>query len=130
MSKDVRLRLRLSLRHSPRNTGIVCLAMYVAGLTACAGQVTAVALHAPPRPVSPHGFESVTVYSGAPPLRPHVAIARLNLDRASEPNEQGANLMIHRLRERAGTLGCDGVVIGGLGDPDGKSVDATCIVYK
>jgi hypothetical protein len=107
-----------------------CLLWQAAMVAGCASSVTAIPLHPPPRPVSPHGFESVTVYSGAAPLRPHVAVAQLNLERTSGLDEQATSGMVHRLRESAGALGCDGVVVGPLGDPDSRSIHATCIVYK
>jgi hypothetical protein len=109
-----------------------CVSFVALALTAgCGSQVNTIPLRPPPRPVSSHGFESVVVYASGPPIRPHVAIARLELARTNDPDDQASLLMINRLRQRAGTLGCDGVVLGSTaGDSDRRSLDAVCIVYK
>jgi hypothetical protein len=105
----------------------------------CGTFVTATPLNPPPRPLTPRGFESIQVYSSAPPSRPYIDVALLEVEQTHDLNQQGTDLMIQRLREQAGTMGCDAVVIGGMRergretnafDSGSTTLHATCIVYK
>jgi hypothetical protein len=96
----------------------------------------------PPRAVGRDG--SRRRFASGPPTRPHDDVALLEVEQTHGFNEQGTGLMIHRLRERAAALGCDGIVLGGFrehgGGPDGTAwhlidpssttLHATCIVYR
>jgi hypothetical protein len=105
----------------------------------CGTFVTETPLNPAPRLLNPRGFESVEVFSSAPPARAHVDVALLEVEQTHDLNQQGTDLMIQRLRERAGAIGCDAVVIGGmrergnsteLFDSGSTTLHATCIVYN
>ncbi|HET6284965.1 MAG TPA: hypothetical protein VFH73_28670 [Polyangia bacterium] len=111
------------------------LSVLIAG---CGTFVTDTPINPPPRPVSPRGYGSVAVFSSAPPTRSHVDVALIEVEQTHDLNTQGTDLMIQRLRERAGALGCDAVVIGGMRergrdvhgfDSGSTTLHATCIVY-
>jgi len=108
----------------------------------CGTVVTETPLNAAPRELTPRAPESVEVYSSAPPSRPHVDVALLEAEQ-SELGSGGGAVMVRRLRERAGKMGCDAVFISGIStrdgephgsdlyflDPGSRSVHATCIAY-
>jgi hypothetical protein len=108
-------------------------------LSACGTFTETTFLNAPPRPLPPRPAESVQVFSAGPPSIPHVDVALIEARQTRSLNEQGTDLMIQRLREQAGAIGCDAIVLGGLADHQGSRdswVDpgatirqATCIVY-
>lgn len=109
----------------------------------CGTFVESTPLNAPPRPMIPREPESVEVYSSSAPTRPHVDVALLEVTQTDSFNEQSAALMLRRLREKAGEMGCDAVFISGrserdgepldsdfaLLDPGSRSLHATCMVY-
>ena len=107
-------------------------------LAGCGTFVTETALNPAPRPLYARGYESVEVFSSAPPARAHVDIALLEVEQTHDLNQQGTDLMVQRLRERAGAMGCDAVVLGGMRERGGDghldsgstTLHATCIVYK
>src|SRR6185436_1311871 len=86
----------------------------------------------------------VEVFASGPPSAPHDDIAILRVEQTHGLNEQGTDLMIRRLRERASEAGCDAIVLGGFADHDGQplgsgwelldpgstTLTATCIVYR
>jgi hypothetical protein len=88
----------------------------------------------------PRAPESVEVFASGPPQRPHVDIALLEVEQTESWNSQGTHLMLRRLREAAGKLGCDAVVITGksehsgdddhIFDPSSHSLLASCLVYE
>jgi hypothetical protein len=113
---------------------MLALAVVVAG---CGTWVTAVPLNPPPRPLTPRTYDAVEVFSSAPPARPHVDVALLKVDQSNTLDDQPRELMIQRLREQAGAMGCDAVFLGAtqeLAPPDlfssgARTMAATCIVY-
>jgi hypothetical protein len=105
----------------------------------CDTFVTATPINPSPRPLTRRGFESVPVFTSGPPSRPHVDVALLEVEQTHDFNYQGTDLMIQRLREEAGTMACDAVVLGGMGErgsdaeifaAGSTTMHATCIVYK
>jgi hypothetical protein len=115
----------------------------VLGLTGCGTFVTVTPLNGSLPPRSEYRVP-VDVFASGPPARPHHDVALLEVEQTHGLNEQGTDVMLHHLRSRAETLGCDGIVLGGFrehgGGPDGtawKLIDpstttlhATCIVYR
>lgn len=80
--------------------------------------------------------EAVELYSSQSPIRQHVDVALLEVTQTEDFNEQGTDLMIRKMRETAGEMGCDAIVIGGRSERGpGKfssashSMQATCVVY-
>lgn len=115
---------------------ILVLSVVVAG---CGTWVTDTQINPAPRPLFARGYESVEVFSSAPPARAHVDVALLKVDQTNAIDDHlGEQLMIQRLRERAGAMGCDAVFIGATQEraaPDlltsgSRTMTATCIVYS
>jgi hypothetical protein len=86
----------------------------------------------------PRPPETVEVYSSSPPTRPHVDVALFEVTQTEDLTDRGTAFMIERLRERAGEMGCDAVLVGGMSehegshslfDSDSRTLQATCIVY-
>jgi hypothetical protein len=109
------------------------------GTTATATYLTDEPMSAPPR-----AARSVRIFASGPPARPHEDIALIHVDQTRGLNEQGTEVMLDRLKQQAGEMGCDGVVLQGfrdrtgwrgsdsflaLLDPDATTLDATCIVF-
>lgn len=91
----------------------------------------------------PRGARSVAIYSSGPPDRPYRELAVMQVEQDRGLNERGMNVMLDRLRDRAGQMGCDGVVLGGISERDGAAwhtlwpldtgsttLTATCIVFR
>ena len=111
----------------------VALLLAVAG---CGTFVSETQLNPAPQALPPRGPQAVEIYSSSAPARAHVDVALLEV---SQNDGQGTGAMIQLLRERAGEMGCDAVVLGGTrergdsGDlPSMASItlNATCIVYR
>jgi hypothetical protein len=106
--------------------------------TGCGTWVTDTQLNPAPRPLVPRGYDSVEVFSSAAPARPHVDVALLKVDQTNAMDDHLGEVMIQRLRERAGAMGCDAVFIGATQEraaPDlfnsgSRTMSATCIVYR
>lgn len=118
------------------------LFLFAAG---CGTTVTTTSLHnGGTRDLIPRPQHLVDVFASGPPRRPYRDVALLEVEQTHSFNEQGTDLMIQRLRERAGEIGCDGIVFGGfterdgaqpgsgwdLIDPGATTLRATCIVYR
>ena len=109
------------------------------GAGGCGTFVTETPINEAPRPLEPRPPESVEIFTSAPPARPHVDVMLLEVEQTHDVNDQGMDIMIARLRERAGQLGCDAVFIGGFSehegqhgnflDKDSTKMQATCIAY-
>jgi len=114
---------------------ILGLSVVVGG---CGTWVTDTPLNSAPRPLLPRGYESVEIFSSAPPARAHVDIALLKVDQVNAMDDNVGELMIQRLRERAGAIGCDAVFIGATQEhtdsylitSGSRTMSATCIVYR
>jgi hypothetical protein len=107
-------------------------------ITGCGTWVTDTQINSAPRPLLARGYESVEVFSSAPPARAHVDLALLEVQQTNAIDDYLGELMIQRLRERAGAMGCDAVFIGATQEraaPDlftsgSRTMTATCIVYS
>jgi hypothetical protein len=110
----------------------------------CGTFVTPTYLSDTPYATAPRAPRAVRIYASGPPARPHTDLALLRVDQTSGLNAQGTDVMLKRLREQAGAMGCDGVVLLGqrnsggahrgegladLLDPAITTLDATCIVF-
>jgi hypothetical protein len=109
------------------------------GTTVSSTPLNGGASYQPPRP-----GRAVAIYASAPPNRPFREVALMRVDQTRGLNQQGTDLMLDRLREQAGAMGCDAVVLGGLGDragvqsgsifdlldPGATTLNATCIVFR
>jgi hypothetical protein len=109
------------------------------GTTVSSTPLNGGASYQPPRP-----SRGVAIYATRPPDRPYREVALMRVDQTRGLNQQGTDLMLDRLREQAGAMGCDAVVLGGLGDragvqsgtildlldPGATTLNATCIVFR
>jgi hypothetical protein len=115
--------------------------LLVLALAGCGTTVTAHMINPPPQPMRPRPPETVQLFTSGPPLRPYVDVAYLEADQQSEMSFDDTSEFLTKLRERAGAMGCDAVVIGSpknkavgsiLSDSGRANVNgltATCIVY-
>jgi hypothetical protein len=76
----------------------------------CGHSVTYTALNAPPRPLTPRAPSAVELYMTAQPTRPNVEVGYFEIEQQS-PTSGGTPAMIAKLRERAGRVGCDALVL-------------------
>jgi len=92
-----------------------------------------------PRPLVPRPAASVDVFAGAPPSVAHVHVALLEATQEAGFDRQGPDYMVQRLREKAGELGCDAVLVkrtsqrigadGDFWEPNPKTLLANGIIY-
>jgi hypothetical protein len=96
-----------------------------------------------PRALQPRAPEAVEVYTSGAPTRPHVDVALLEATQSHGIGPRGMGVILDNLRERAGAMGCDALVLGaaidhrgaepGTGlefiDPNATIREATCVVY-
>ena len=109
-------------------------------LGGCGTYVETTPLNAAPRALSPRPAEQVEVYSSAPPARAHVDAALIQASQTNGTSAETAE-MVAKIREQAGRMGCDAIVISGASERAGAPGDAhlldpgthlllaTCIVY-
>lgn len=113
---------------------------------ACGASVTRTDLNAPPRPMAARHPATVELFTSGAPMRPHVDVAVLEAEESSSFSRADTRDLIVALRDRAASMGCDGVVISGatsrdpgvndkeswlVEQPRGrKGLFATCIVYS
>ncbi len=95
--------------------------MLLLPLAGCGTYVTSTRINPPPRTMVPRSAESVDVYASGPPTRPYVDVAILEVEQTHSLNEQGTSLMIGALRAKAGQIGCDAIVVGGMTDHQGAA---------
>jgi hypothetical protein len=110
-------------------------------LAGCGTTVTAHMINQPPHAMRPRPAQEVQLFTSAPPARPYVDVAYLEAEQQSDMSFDDTQQFFTKLRERAGQMGCDAVVIGSpknrnvpslFTDNGRASVDgltATCIVY-
>jgi hypothetical protein len=124
-------------------------AMVIAGVmgSACAMATRTVVRDTPinpsPRALQPRAPGAVEVYTSGPPTRAHVDVALLEATQSFGRGPSGMGIILDNLRERAGAMGCDALVLGaaidrpgggtGTGvepiDPHATIREATCVVY-
>jgi hypothetical protein len=111
----------------------------------CGTSIHATTLNSSPVPMPPRPAHAVELYTSGAPHRPHVDIALLEAEESSSFSLDKTGEMLGKLRERAGAMGCDAIVIGGMSsrdpglrdkeswlveNPKGrKGIYGTCIVY-
>lgn len=99
-------------------------------------------LNAPPRALKPRPAHSVAVFVTTRPDRPYVEVAILEAEEGTKGPKGGPGL-VRMLREKAATVGCDGIMLAGWGSRikvQGNTYDVsfftrstvrcTCIVYR
>ena len=115
-----------------------------APLAGCGTYTSFTPINSPPHEMTRRPASRIQVFSSGPPRRPYVDVAVIEVEQTHSLNEQGEALMIRRIREQAGAIGCDAVVLGGttdhngaqpgsgwdLIDPGSTKQTATCIVYE
>lgn len=129
-----------------QRTGLIRRAglLVLAGVTSwgCGISTTATFLREPPGPITPRPAESVEIYSAGRPTQPHVDLAFIESEQLSTYTAGDTPEIIADMREQAGRLGCDALVLGSTffrvddvntlfsGDTrDRKGLSGTCIVY-
>jgi hypothetical protein len=100
--------------------------------TGCAAHVYTTALNPAPGPMSAREPAQVELFSSGPPTRPHVDVAVYQAEPGIDESTTGT--LISRMRERAASEGCDGLVITQVANQQIKNEDrvtvtGTCIVY-
>jgi hypothetical protein len=103
-------------------------------LVSCGTTVTAVQTNTPPRQMYPRSPLSVEVFTSALPTRPYMDIGILEAQQSSGLSQDSLPEIINALREKAGELGCDGIVLTDSANwvKAGhlvKGFRATCILY-
>lgn len=121
-------------------------------LAGCGTTVSATMINQPPHPMRPRPAHTVELFTSAPPQRPYVDVAYLEAEQDSDMSVDGTAEFFAKLRQRAGAMGCDGVVIGhptnrvtssvmelsnvltpnnptDFGPQNLRGLTATCIVY-
>ena len=111
-------------------------------LAACGTTVRTIMINQPPRPMQARPMEEVQMFTSGAPARQFVDVAYLEAEQDSEWSSDMTPEFFTKLRERAASLGCDGVVIGnpthrdapGFGTKgDGRNfvngITATCIMF-
>lgn len=110
-----------------------CVAML--SVLACTPTVDFMKLNRPPHKLTPRPAASVEIFARKSPTRPFVEVYMLEVD-SGDPAAPGDALS--DLREQAGKLGCDGLMLTGrtktvvVGEPAGigGGFNAVCIVYR
>lgn len=111
----------------------------------CGTSIHATTLNSSPVPMAPRPAHAVELFTSGAPHRPHVDIALLEAEESSSFSLDKTPEMLGKLREKAGAMGCDAIVIGGMSsrdpglrdkeswlidNPKGrKGMYGTCIVY-
>jgi hypothetical protein len=108
----------------------------------CGISTSATFLRAPPRAMAPRSPDSVEVFGAGPPSRPHVDLALIEAEQQSTNTPGDTPELIAKLRQKAGELGCDGLVLASIfsrvdtmttivtgNTHDQKGISGTCIVY-
>jgi hypothetical protein len=127
----------------PPPRGAVLGAAWTMWALGCGTVVYATPIHSAPRPLVPRSAQSVEILVSGPPSEPYVDVALLEVRQDEGFNRQGMDYMIQRVREKAGELGCDAVLLDNRGeragtgqgvpfafaDPDARTLLASCIVY-
>ena len=99
----------------------------------CAAKVVYTPLIPPPRPMSRRPGGAVEVLVVTPPARPHTDVGLLQAFPKAGTWDAPIPEMITNLRERAGAIGCDAVLITSIDRRSSRyhsqSIQASCIVY-
>ncbi len=106
-------------------------------VTGCGTSINATALNPSPVRMTARPAKAVELYTLGAPTRPHVDVALLEAEEGGSFTFEVTAEMLGDLRERAGKMGCDAIVIGSIRTPDpiqttgnyNKGIVGTCIVY-
>jgi hypothetical protein len=102
----------------------------VIAATGCGTVISQTRLNPTPQDAHRNGADAVDVLGAGPPTRAHVDIALFVADRRLDTSEQA----IAKLRERAGAMGCNAIVIDSARSPNAgvapTNFTATCVVYR
>ncbi len=111
----------------------------------CGTSIHATTLNPSPVAMAPRPAGAVELYTSGAPARPHVDVMLLEAEESSSFSLDKTAEMLGKLRERAGAMGCDAIVVGGMSSRDPglrdteswlvdhpkgrKGIFGTCIVY-
>lgn len=128
---------------SPRSVvsaSVVLLSTF--GAVGCGTRVDYIPTNTPPSATAPRQAQEVDVFATVPPGIPYVEIGMLRAQQASTFSVDDRAAVIEEMREEAGELGCDALVILGNADKHGyvegdaysrsytlEGFDAACVVY-
>lgn len=106
----------------------------LSSLCACGTAIRQTPVNSPPIPMAPRAAAAVEVFTSGAPARPHVDVALLEAQPESAFSGSVNAEVIEQLRQRAGELGCDGLVLMTIQDSarfriPHAELTATCIVY-
>lgn len=112
-------------------------------LGACGTTVHYAATNASPRSLASRPSQTVEVFTATMPERPFVEVGLLEAQQSSAVSFDDQPAVLAKLREEAGRIGCDGLVllgandsvVGGGGKQSShtatlKGYRATCVVYR
>jgi hypothetical protein len=113
------------------------LLLFVAG---CGTMISTTMVNPSPRPLQPRPPETVDMFTSGPPARSYVDVAFFEAEQESEVSLDETREFLAGLRERAASMGCDGLVVGSVTNRTSLSLDldshsnikgltGTCIVY-
>jgi hypothetical protein len=112
------------------------LATTLFAFTACGVSVAETPINQPPAPMTARPSTSVELFTSGPPARPHVDVAMLQADPQSGLANDSTDNLISTLRERAGSMGCDGLVVTQVNNQlvknggERQTVNGTCIMWS
>ena len=108
----------------------------------CGTTISTTAINPAPRAARARPAHTVQIFSSGPPSQPYVDVAYLEAEQDTGFSFDDTPEFFQRLRERAGQLGCDGVVVGHITHradaltsaatdvhTSRKGMTATCIMY-
>jgi hypothetical protein len=85
-------------------------------LSACGTTVSYIPTNRPPHAMTPRPVETVDVYSASAPSRPFTEVGMIDAQQSSRWSTHDRGEVFAKLRQRAASLGCDGVIILGPND--------------
>jgi hypothetical protein len=88
------------------------LALVTVMLAACGTNIGVIPINAAPHPMMPRPAGTVDLYTSGPPARPYIDVMYLEAEQQTDLSLDGTQEFFMKLRDRAGRLGCDGLVIG------------------
>lgn len=109
------------------------MAVACAAFAGCGVTIAETRLNPPPRPMTARAPDRVDLFAGNnPPARPYVEVSELSEDPVTAFGDQ-AYSMVTKMREHAGELGCDGLVVTdvrqeAIGGQNSRLI-GRCIVY-
>jgi len=99
----------------------------------CADRFLYTPVKPPPRPMSPRPGAAVEVLVVTPPARPHTDVGLIQAFAGANRWDESVQEMIGNLRERAGSLGCDAILITSIerwvSPHHSQTIQASCVVY-